>query len=84
VTLNEIFLLHLNLRFSSQRGFERVSPILCTALAALNPLTGLELYHSVNSLQVGSDLMSWEDFSERMKVNNFSFEGKCIKMLIHK
>ncbi|XP_065582552.1 protein TANC2-like isoform X2 [Artemia franciscana] len=67
VTLNEIFLLHLNLRFSSQRGFERVSPILCTALAALNPLTGLELYHSVNSLQVGSDLMSWEDFSERMK-----------------
>lgn len=51
MSLNEIFLLHLNLRFASLASYERVQPILCVCLASLNPMTMLEMYHSVNALR---------------------------------
>ena len=69
MTLSEIFLLQFNLRFASLRSYERVQPILCVCLASLNPMTILEMYHSVNAL-LASDPLTWEDFLQRIKVLN--------------
>lgn len=67
VTLSEIFLLHLNLRFASLRAFERVQPILCVCLASLNPMSLLEMYHSVNAL-LSDEPFTWEEFMQRVKL----------------
>ena len=67
VTLSEIFLLHFNLRFSSVRSYERFQPILCVCLASLNPMTLLEIYHSVNALVTGQ-AMAWDDFLHRINI----------------
>jgi len=67
VTLSEIFLLHFNLRFSSVQCYERFQPILCVCLAALNPMTLLELYHSVNALLVQQPV-AWDEFMQRINV----------------
>lgn len=65
VTLSEMFLLHFNLRFSSVRCYERFQPILCVCLASLNPMTLLEMYHSVNAL-LTSQPMAWQEFLTRI------------------
>ncbi|CAH1389527.1 unnamed protein product [Nezara viridula] len=44
-----------------------VSPIISVCLAALYPLTLLEIYYSVNALNT-TDFLSWEDFLERFKM----------------
>ncbi|KAK3915593.1 Protein TANC2 [Frankliniella fusca] len=67
VSLSEIFLLHFNLRFPTLRSFEKVQPILSVCLAALYPLTLLELFYSVNSLLTDSYL-SWEEFVQRFNI----------------
>ena len=67
VTLSEIFLLHFNLRFASLRAFERVQPILCVCLASLNPMSLLEIYHSVNAL-LSAEPLTWEEFMQRVKL----------------
>lgn len=67
VTLAEIFLLHFNLRFPTLRSFEKVQPILSVCLAALYPLTLLELFYSVNALLTDSYL-SWEEFAHRFNI----------------
>ncbi|EFX81523.1 hypothetical protein DAPPUDRAFT_50193, partial [Daphnia pulex] len=63
VTLSEIFLLNFNLRFASLRAYERVQPILCVCLASLNPMSLLEIYHSVNAL-LGAEPLTWEEFMQ--------------------
>jgi hypothetical protein len=67
VTLSEIFLLNFNLRFASLRAYERVQPILCVCLASLNPMSLLEIYHSVNAL-LGAEPLTWEEFMQRVKL----------------
>ncbi|KAE8742661.1 hypothetical protein FOCC_FOCC011790 [Frankliniella occidentalis] len=76
VSLSEIFLLHFNLRFPTLRSFEKVQPILSVCLAALYPLTLLELFYSVNSLLTDSYL-SWEEFVQRF--NMLAASGLLVK-----
>lgn len=67
VSLAQIFLLHFNLRFPTVRSFEKVCHILSVCLAALYPLTLLEIYYSVNSLLV-DQFLPWDDFLQRFKL----------------
>ena len=67
MSLAQIFLLHFNLRFPTLRSFEKVMPLLSVCLAALYPLTLLEIFYSVNALH-GDKFLSWEEFLERFKV----------------
>ncbi|XP_046487873.1 protein TANC2 isoform X1 [Neodiprion pinetum] len=67
VSLAQIFLLHFNLRFPTATSFERVQPLLGVCLAALYPLTLLEIFYSVNSLNI-DHFVSWEDFLQRFKM----------------
>ncbi|XP_074025599.1 zinc-RING finger and ankyrin repeat domain-containing protein rolling pebbles isoform X3 [Leptinotarsa decemlineata] len=67
VTLAEIYLLHFNLRFPTIRSFEKVTHILSVCLAALYPLTLLEIYYSVNSLLV-DNFLPWNEFLQRFKL----------------
>lgn len=66
VSLSEIFLLHFNLRFPTVRSFEKVVHILSVCLAALYPLTLLEIYYSVNSLLV-DNFLPYDEFLQRFK-----------------
>nr|NVI77251.1 rolling pebbles [Cucujiformia] len=67
VTLAQIYLLHFNLRFPTIRSFEKVTHILSVCLAALYPLTLLEIYYSVNSLLV-DNFLPWTEFLQRFKL----------------
>lgn len=67
VALAQIYQLHFNLRFPTTSSFEKVADILSVCLAALYPLTILEIYYSVNSLNV-DEFISWEAFLQRFKV----------------
>lgn len=68
VSLAQIFLLHFNLRFPTLRSFEKVAPILSVCLAALYPLTLLEIYYSINSLNT-NHFLQWDEFLQRFKVS---------------
>jgi hypothetical protein len=68
VSLAQIFLLHFNLRFPTLRSFEKVAPILGVCLAALYPLTLLEIYYSVNALHT-NQFLPWDEFLQRFKVS---------------
>ncbi|XP_015833767.1 protein TANC2 isoform X2 [Tribolium castaneum] len=67
VTLAQIYLLHFNLRFPTVRSFEKVTHILSVCLAALYPLTLLEIYYSVNALLVDK-FLPWTEFFQRFKL----------------
>ncbi|KAL1461449.1 hypothetical protein WDU94_013348 [Cyamophila willieti] len=67
VTLAQIYLLHFNLRFPTVTSFQTVSAILSVCLAALYPLTLLEIYYSVNALYTDT-FLSWDEFSQRFKL----------------
>ncbi|XP_049811721.1 protein TANC2 isoform X1 [Schistocerca nitens] len=67
VSLAQIFLLHFNLRFPTLRSFEKVTPILSVCLAALYPLTLLEIYYSVNALYT-EEFLPWDEFHQRFKL----------------
>ncbi|XP_025416636.1 protein TANC2 isoform X4 [Sipha flava] len=76
ITLAQIYQLHFNLRFPTTSSFEKVADILSVCLAALYPLTILEIYYSVNSLNV-DEFISWEAFLQRFKL----ISGLLIKRL---
>ncbi|XP_032688832.1 protein TANC2 isoform X2 [Odontomachus brunneus] len=67
VSLAQIFQLHFNLRFPTAASFDKVQPLLAVCLAALYPLTLLEIFYSVNSLNT-NHFISWEDFLQRFKM----------------
>lgn len=67
VTLSQIFLLSFNLRYPTQSAFDKVSPILAVCLAALHPLTLLEIFHSINALVTEAPL-EWNEFINRFKM----------------
>lgn len=64
VSLAQIFLLQFNLKFPTVQSFEKVTHILSVCLAALYPLTLVEIYYSVNSLLVNT-FLPWEEFLQR-------------------
>ncbi|XP_021931745.1 protein TANC2 isoform X1 [Zootermopsis nevadensis] len=76
VSLAQIFLLHFNLRFPTLRSFEKVAPILSVCLAALYPLTLLEIYYSINSLHT-NQFLPWNEFLQRFKL----LSGLLVKRL---
>ncbi|BES99105.1 Rolling pebbles [Nesidiocoris tenuis] len=76
VTLAQIYLLTFNLRFPTTKSFDKVSPIISVCLAALYPLTLLEIFYSVNSLNT-TDFITWDDFLERFK----TLSGLLIKRM---
>jgi len=87
VTLAQIYQLHFNLRFPTTSSFEKVADILSVCLAALYPLTILEIYYSVNSLNV-DEFVSWEAFLHRFKVTTcaaatFVHSGCRPRALVH-
>lgn len=67
VTLAQIYLLHFNLRFPTVRSFEKVTQILSVCLAALYPLTLLEIYYSVNALLL-TKFTPWPEFLQCFKL----------------
>ncbi|KAB0802170.1 hypothetical protein PPYR_04356 [Photinus pyralis] len=67
VNLAQIYSLHFNLRFPTLRSFDKVTHILSVCLAALYPLTLVEIYYSVNSLLVDR-FLPWEEFLQRFKL----------------
>ena len=68
-SLSEVFLLMFNLRFPSVKSFEKVQPIINVVLAALNPLSLPEIYHSVNAGLLYK-FLSWDEFLTRFKILN--------------
>ncbi|XP_073955554.1 zinc-RING finger and ankyrin repeat domain-containing protein rolling pebbles isoform X2 [Choristoneura fumiferana] len=64
ISLAQIFLLQFNLRFPTVQSFEKVTHILSVCLAALYPLTLVEIYYSVNSLLVDK-FLPWDEFCHR-------------------
>lgn len=67
ISLSEVYLLHFNLRFSSQSAFERVHTILNVCLASLSPMSLLEMYHSVNGA-TSEQPLTWEEFVQRVRL----------------
>lgn len=63
----EIFSLELNLRFRSHKAFERVEEILAVLLAALSPMTPVEIFHCINASKGELEsFIDWEDFVHRL------------------
>ena len=69
LTLGEIFMLEFNLKFPSNRAFEKVKEILSVALASLTPLTPVEIFNSVNALANENEAevqpLQWGEFLMR-------------------
>ncbi|XP_060719855.1 protein TANC2 isoform X2 [Tachysurus vachellii] len=66
VSLAEVYLLQLNMRFPTQSSFERALPLLNVALASLHPLTDEQIYQAVNAGSLRATL-DWDDFRQRME-----------------
>ena len=64
LTLEEVFLLEFNLKFQSNKSFQKISQILSVCLASFEPMTTADIFQSVLSLSVEPD-MTWPDFVSR-------------------
>ncbi|XP_067088925.1 protein TANC2 isoform X1 [Osmerus mordax] len=67
VSLAEIYLLQLNMRFPTQSSFERALPLLNVAVASLHPLTDEQVYGAVNAGVIRAPGLDWEDFQQRVE-----------------
>ncbi|XP_076866252.1 LOW QUALITY PROTEIN: protein TANC2 [Brachyhypopomus gauderio] len=65
VSLAEVYLLQLNMRFPTQSSFERALPLLNVAVASLHPLTDEQAFGAVNAGAVRGPALDWEDFQQR-------------------
>ncbi len=66
-TLAEIFRLEFNLRFASGSAFRQVADILAVCLAALQPLTLVQIYQAVAALALEPSV-SWAEFLGRYQL----------------
>ncbi|TSL75272.1 Protein TANC2 [Bagarius yarrelli] len=66
VSLAEVYLLQLNMRFPTQSSFERALPLLNVALASLHPLNDEQIYQAANAGSLKATL-DWDDFHQRME-----------------
>ncbi|KAI4873896.1 hypothetical protein NFI96_025058, partial [Prochilodus magdalenae] len=65
VSLAEVYLLQLNMRFPTQSSFERALPLLNVAVASLHPLTDEQAFGAVNAGAVWGAALDWDDFQQR-------------------
>ncbi|KAM4598748.1 protein TANC2 [Polymixia lowei] len=66
VSLAEVYLLQLNMRFPTRSSFDRVLPLLNVTVASLHPLTDQQLFGVVNAGAVSGRILDWEDFLQRV------------------
>ncbi|XP_061567038.1 protein TANC2 isoform X2 [Cololabis saira] len=67
VSLAEVYLLQLNMRFPTQSSFQRVLPLLNVTVASLHPLTEQQLFEVVNAGSLSGEAMQWGEFSQRLE-----------------
>ncbi|CAG05953.1 unnamed protein product, partial [Tetraodon nigroviridis] len=67
VSLAEVYLLQLNMRFPTQSSFQRVLPLLNITVASLHPLTDQKLYEIVNAGTLGRGALPWAEFTHRLE-----------------
>lgn len=65
MSLAEVYLLQLNMRFPTQSSFERALPLLNVAVASLHPLTDEQAFGAVNAGAVWGAALDWDDFQQR-------------------
>ncbi|XP_062872108.1 protein TANC2 [Trichomycterus rosablanca] len=68
VSLAEVYLLQLNMRFPTQSSFERVLPLLNVAVASLHPLSDEQLFGAVNAGAIRGAVLHWDDFLQRAEL----------------
>ncbi|XP_076337629.1 protein TANC2-like isoform X2 [Tachypleus tridentatus] len=67
VSLNEVYLLSFNLRFTTIKAYERVKPLLQVVLASLCPLNPSQLFNSVNAGFIDK-AYTWDDFCQQLDI----------------
>ncbi|XP_004572588.2 protein TANC2 isoform X2 [Maylandia zebra] len=67
VSLAEVYLLQLNMRFPTQSSFQRVLPLLNVTVASLHPLTDQQLFEVVNAGTLAGGSLEWAEFSQRLE-----------------
>uniref|UniRef100_A0A3B4ZZP3 Tetratricopeptide repeat, ankyrin repeat and coiled-coil containing 2 n=1 Tax=Stegastes partitus TaxID=144197 RepID=A0A3B4ZZP3_9TELE len=67
VSLAEVYLLQLNMKFPTQSSFQRVLPLLNVTVASLHPLTDQQLFEVVNAGAVTGGTLQWAEFSQRLE-----------------
>ncbi|KAM4531161.1 protein TANC2 isoform 1-T1 [Odontesthes bonariensis] len=67
VSLAEVYLLQLNMRFPTQSSFQRVVPLLNVTVASLHPLTDQQLFEVVNAGSLSGGTMQWAEFAQRLE-----------------
>ncbi|XP_029996218.1 protein TANC2-like isoform X3 [Sphaeramia orbicularis] len=67
VSLAEVYLLQLNIRFPTQSSFQRVLPLLNVTVASLHPLTDQQLFEVVNAGAVIGGALQWAEFAQRLE-----------------
>ncbi|XP_060882732.1 protein TANC2 [Labrus mixtus] len=66
VSLAEVYLLQLNIRFPTQSSFHRVQPLLNVAVASLHPLTDQQMFEVVNAGALTGAALPWGEFVQRL------------------
>ncbi|XP_059203598.1 protein TANC2-like [Centropristis striata] len=67
VSLAEVYLLQLNMRFPTQSSFQRVLPLLNVTVASLHPLTDQQLFEVVNAGALTGGTLHWGEFVHRLE-----------------
>ncbi|XP_077590698.1 protein TANC2 isoform X2 [Stigmatopora nigra] len=67
VSLAEVYLLQLNMRFPTQSSFLRVIPLLNVTVATLHPLTDNQLFEAINAGALTGGAMQWAEFTQRLE-----------------
>ncbi|XP_051905987.1 protein TANC2-like isoform X2 [Hippocampus zosterae] len=67
VSLAEVYLLQLNMRFPTRSSFLRVVPLLNVTVATLRPLTDRQLFEVINAGALSGGAMQWAEFSRRLE-----------------
>ncbi|XP_070837267.1 protein TANC2 [Chaetodon trifascialis] len=67
VSLAEVYLLQLNIRFPTQSSFQRVLPLLNVTVASLHPLTDQQLFEVVNAAALTGGTLQWVEFMHRLE-----------------
>lgn len=67
VSLAEVYLLQLNMRFPTQSSFQRVLPLLNVTVASLHPLTDQQLFEVVNAGALTGGTLQWGEFVHRLE-----------------
>ncbi|XP_068587592.1 protein TANC2 [Cebidichthys violaceus] len=67
VSLAEVYLLQLNMRFPTQSSFQRVLPLLNVTVASLHPLTNQQLFEVVNAGALTGGTLHWGEFAHRLE-----------------